>query len=454
MRTSGWIGFLGAMTVCVGGWQVASAQTAEPLTIREAVQRALGQNPDHAIAKSDLDAAQIGATSARLALAPRVDFSEAFSRGNDPVYAFGTLLRQHRFTQSNFDLNSLNRPSPLDNFATRLSGQWQAFDSFRTQREIASADHKRRSAASSLSRADQKIAYRVVSAYQSVLLAEKEVEVTRHEVETAQALLDSSKSRVSAGLAVDSDQLLATANMAERKQDAFQAQGDLDTAWALLEQTIGAQLPEDRHNLSPLGERKFDVPALDDAVTEAFKSRTDRESLAEQAAAQKSNLQAAKSSLGPTVNLFGSWEADRQAFAGSGGNNWMAGAEIRLDILPLAKREQIATARVALERTQAAQKSADNEIRMEVTRAWIAHRAAAQKLDVARAALTATDESLRIVKNRYDAGLVVITELLRAEDAQRQSKARYWQAVSANTLTWADLQFAIGTLDPTHEELP
>ncbi|MDE3200123.1 MAG: TolC family protein, partial [Acidobacteriota bacterium] len=267
-------------------------------------------------------------------------------------------------------------------------------------------------------------------------------------------LLDSSKARVQAGLAVDSDQLLATANMAERKQDELQAQGDLDTAWAGLEQAIGAKLPAEKRTLQALAERKYDVPNLDAAVAEAYKSRTDRKSLAEQAAAQKSGLQAAKSSLGPTVSLFGSWEADKQAFAGSGGNNWMAGAEIRLDILPLAKRQQIAAARVALERTQAAQKSADNEIRLEVTRAWIAHRSAAQRLEVARAAVDAASESLRIVKNRYDAGLVVITELLRAEDAQRRSTAGYWQAVSANTLTWADLQFAVGTLDPMHEELP
>ncbi len=442
------------MVVCAGGLPSASAQTADPLTLREAVQLALGQNPEHTIAKSDVEAAKIASKSARLALAPQVNFSEAFTRGNDPVYAFGTLLRQQRFSQSNFDLNNLNKPAPLDNFATRLSGQWQAFDSFRTQRQIAGADHMRNAAAESLNRSDQQIAFRVVSAYEAVLLATKELEVTKHQVETAQALLDSSKARVGAGLAVESDQLMATANMAERKQDEVQAQGDLDTSWAGLEQAMGVQLPTDKRSLSQLAERKYEVPRLDEAVAEAFKSRTDRKSLAEQAAAQKSGLRAAQSGLGPTVSVFGSWEADKQAFAGSGGNNWMAGAEIRLDILPLAKREQIASARVALERTRAAQQSADNEIRMEVTRAWIAHRSATQRLEVARAAVDAADESLRIVKNRYDAGLVVITELLRAEDAQRRSTAGYWQAVSANTLTWADLQFAIGTLDPMHEELP
>ena len=445
---------IATIVVSVTCLPIARGQASSPLTLRDAVQRALGQNPDHKIAQSDLDSAKIAATAARTALAPRVDFSEAFSRGNDPVYVFGTLLRQQRFAQSNFDLNSLNQPQPLDNFTTRFSGNWQAFDSFRTQHQIESADHMRKAATSSLSRSDQQIAYRVVVSYESILLAAKELEVTRHQVETAQALLGSSKARVDSGLAVDSDQLLATANLAERKQDELQAEGDLDTAWATLEQAIGAPLAADQRALAPLAEHMYPPGLLDEDVALAFKSRIDRQSLAEQAAAQKAGLHAAQSSLGPTVSLFGSWEGDHQAFAGSGGNNWMVGAEIRIDVLPLAKREQVASTRVALQRIQAAQVSADNEIRLEVTRAWIAHRAAVQRLDVARAAVDAANESLRIVKNRYEAGLVVITELLRAEDAQRRSAAGYWQAASANSLTWADLQFAIGTLDPMHEELP
>ena len=42
-----------------------------------------------------------------------------------------------------------------------------------------------------------------------------------------------------------------------------------------------------------------------------------------------------KSKFGPRVDAFGSWQTDRQSFAGSGGSNWMAGAELRIDLLPL-----------------------------------------------------------------------------------------------------------------------
>ena len=61
-------------------------------------------------------------------------------------------------------------------------------------------------------------------------------------------------------------------------------------------------------------------------------------------------------------------------------------------------------------------------------------------------------ESLRILKNRYSAGLATITDLLRAEDAERQSQTNYWQAVYGSAVAYAQLLFAQGTLTPDAAE--
>ncbi len=389
---------------------------------------------------------------ARTFLLPNISFAESATRGNDPVYVFGSLLRQQRFGQADFALNSLNRPAPMNNFTSRFAGQWLAFDSFRTELEIRKSDLQLKSAQASVSRSDQEIVHGVVASYEGILFAAKHVEVAQHEVDTAKALLDSSQSRVDAGMAVDSDRLVAATNLAERQQEVIEAEGNLEIAWAQLERAIGAQIPAEQRHLQTIAEKKFEVSPLDQAVLLAQQSRPDRESLKQQLAAQKVGVQSAKSAYGPTISTFGSWETDRTSFAGSGGNNWMAGAELRLDLFPAAKRQQVAAAKVALERTQAASASADDQIRLEVTQAWFAHRAASQKLDVARASVTQAEESLRILKDRYESGLATVTELLRVEDAQRQSTANYWQAVFGNTLTYADLQYAMGKLNPANQE--
>ena len=421
-------------------------QQIAPLTLQEAVAISLGKNPDRELTRTEVDSAQSGSRLARIALLPNLFFNENVARGNDPVYVFGTRLRQQSFTLSDFELDNLNRPTPINNFTTRFSGNWTVFDSWHTQFDIRRADLQVKTFSASANRSDQTIIFHAVAAYESILFTMRQVEVLKHDVETAKALLSSSETRVEAGLAVDADKLTAAAYLAERQQELIAAEGRVQIAWAELEAAMGESIPSGQRQLMPLTERQFEQVPLDQTVTLAFKSRPDRESLALQREAQSAAVQSAKSAFGPQVNTFGSWEMDRPSFAGSGGNNWVAGAELRVDILPVAKRENLAAAKIGLRRADAATASADHQIRMEVTRAYYEHQAAEQMLMVARASTSQAEESLRILDGRYQAGLATMAELLRVEDAQRQSRANYWQAVFRNALTYANLRFADGTL--------
>jgi outer membrane protein len=427
-------------------WAAASGQPGVPLTLRQAVKLSLEKNPGRQIARADVDSAKVSSHLARTALLPNLFFGQSVTRGNDPVYVFGTLLRQQNFQAKDFSLDSLNRPTPINNFVTRFSGTWMAFDSWHTQFEIHRADLIAKSTSAAAAQSDEEIIHRVVEAYQSVLFAIKQAEVADHEVETAKALLDSSETRVGAGLAVDSDKLTASANLAERQQEQIATHGRVEIAWAELEASIGQTIPSDQRQLQTLTERKFDPAPLADSVTLAIKTRPDRQSLGLSKDAGDTAVKSAKSAFGPQVSAFGNWETDRQSIGGAGGNNWLAGAELRLDILPVGKRDNLAAAKIAQRRVRAATESADQQIQLEVTRAYYEHQAASKMLEASRSSTAQTEESLRILKSRYEAGLTTITEALHAEDAERQSRLNYWHAVFQNTLTYANLRFSTGTL--------
>jgi outer membrane protein TolC len=66
----------------------------DPLTLRQAIDEALRESPQPAIVRADLSDAKAAAAMARTQLLPQLNFTEDISRGNDPVYAFGTRLRQ------------------------------------------------------------------------------------------------------------------------------------------------------------------------------------------------------------------------------------------------------------------------------------------------------------------------------------------------------------------------
>jgi outer membrane protein TolC len=423
----------------------------EQLTLQQAIQVALQHSPQAAIAEADKNEAKAAASMARSQLLPQLNFTTDISRGNDPVYAFGTKLRQQRFSMADLSISALNYPSPISNFATRFSGSWMVFDSLHAEKQIHAADLMRASAASSSQSVDQQIVLRVVAAYQGVLFAQREIDVTRHDVETADALLASVDEHVKAGLAVESDRMSAEVNVAARKQELINAEGDLQLAWAQLAEAMGsADLKQTE--LKPIEPHQFPQSALEQEIATALKSRPDLKALGDAQSAQASNFTAAKLQYGPRVSAYGNWELDQSSFAGSGGNNWLAGVQVSIDILPFGKRSQLARESALKEKVDAQQTASSLHVRMEVRQAHIHLQTAQLSSQTAEAAMQQSAESLRILKNRYGAGLATITDLLRAEDAERQSQSNYWHAVYGNALAYADLLYATGTLTPEAAE--
>ena len=441
--------YLGLFLLFSMGTLATGAQ--ESLTLHQAINQALGQSPAAAIARAGNQDAKASATLARTALFPQLTFTEDISRGNDPVYAFGTRLRQRQFTQPDFALNALNFPQPIGNFSTRFSGQWLAFDSFKTQKEIRRADLFKQSASSSAMAVDQQIVFGVVGAYQQVLYAQREIAVAQHEQETAAALLSSVDEHVKAGLAVESDRMSAQVNGSARKEELIAAQGDLELAWAALREAMGA--PDLKAiELKPIEPHTFPQGDLDEEMATAAKARPDLRALGQAQSAQGSALGAAKSDFGPRVNAYGNWEEDQSSIGGSGGNNWVAGLQISIDILPIGKRAQLARESAAKQKIDAQVAATQQHLRLEVSQAHIHRQTAALQLETAQAALDQSAESLRILKNRYGAGLATITDLLRAEDAERQSQSNYWHAVYGNAMAYSELLYATGTLTPDAAE--
>ncbi len=455
-QTHGWLFLLaGAVSLAaIVGPPRAAGQQAPPqdqLTLRQAIDTALGKNPAAALAHAEQNAARAGLEAARTALLPQLGFTEDISRGNDPVYAFGTRLRQQRFTQQNFALDELNKPAPIGNFATRLNGQWLLFDWLGTEKRIRSARDYEASAASMGEDANQRIILRVVAAYQSELYAQRRFSVAQHEQATADALLRDAQTRVHAGLAVQSDLLAAQVNLSEREQQTIAAQGDVDTAWAGLEAAMGVN-PIPRQHLAPMPPRIYPPTALEKDIDEALKTRPDLNALRQQNAAQREQISAARTDFLPQIDAYGNWETDRNTFAGNGGNNWVAGVQLKLDILPLGKRARLLAAKAKQQQAEAQQLAGEQQIRLAVEQAWTAHRTAELQVKTARAAMAQAAESLRILRNRYHAGLATMTDLLRAEDAQRRSQIDYWRAVYGNSVTYTQLMYATGNLTPAAAE--
>jgi outer membrane protein TolC len=334
----------------------------------------------------------------------------------------------------------------LGDFSTRISGEWNLFDSSAKMHQLRKAKLIEQAAVKQLSRADQELIFRVLDSYYSIGVARKQVEVAEQLVKTAQAVFESSAARVESGSTVESDALLARVNLYNRQQEAIRARSNLQIAFTQFETAVGITLSESQQPAAVLIEQPVSPPSLAEAEAHALRLRPDLQAIILQVAAQRSSVSAIRSTYGPRLDVFGSWQTDRPSPFSSGSSGWVAGAELRIDILSRDRDANLASENALLSRTDAAKQIAENNIRLDVRKAWFDQDASRQMLDVSRATVQHAEESLRMVRDRYDSGLATITDLLRAEDAARGSRVNYWQSVYRYIVSYAALELASGEL--------
>jgi len=387
-----------------------AGQAPEPapqnMTLADAVRVALERNPTVQAVVAYAQAVHEGIAEAKAARLPRLDFSEGFTRGNNPVYVFGGLLTERQFGASDFGLNFLNTPPPLDIFRTQFTAAVPLYDAGQNGGRIKDAKLSAQSAGETGECTRQEVIFKVVKAYTDELLARQNARVAEAEVKSAQSDLHRAEARQEEGQAVPSDLLSAQVQLAQAQEDLLQAQNAVDLAHAALNVAMGLSEDAATTVASQLGESTFEAGALADRQQLALTNRPDlREAgLGVERAANGSHM--ARADFLPKVNAFGSWEEDNQTFLTRGGNNWTAGVALTFNVFDGgADRARLAAARYRQTQAQAqlAQMAAD--VKLQVREAYLNLATAQQRVEVSRHAQSEAEESLRIVQNRYEAGL-------------------------------------------------
>ena len=249
---------------------------------------------------------------------------------------------------------------------------------------------------------------------------------------------------------MESDSLSAQVRLATRKQELIRAQNNLAMARVQLSAAMGLSTQSDFEPSDALTERNLPATPLEELEKQAIEMRPDLKRIRSEEAAQQQSVSIAKSSFGPRVNAFADWEADNPTLiAGGGGNNWLAGIEVQFDVFEGgAKQAQLSRERAMQEKVAAVKEMATDAARLEVHRAYYDVDATRQQLEVARATIAESQESLRINQDRYEAGLSTVTDLLAAEEVARRTQADYWETVCRYYTGYAALELASGTLNP------
>jgi outer membrane protein TolC len=425
-----------------------------PLSLREGVNLALAKHPSVEASQNGVKAAQMRIQEARSGRLPKVNYAESYLRSDNPVVVFSSLLTQHQFTEQNFSIGLLNRPDAINNFQSQVTLDQAVYDAGQTKNALKSAELGRSLAGEDQRRTEMEVIAAVVRTYHGAVLAGQALEVANEAVRSGEADLARAQAIRAAGMSTDADVLSIRVHLAGMREQQIRRRSELDVARAALNEALGL----------PLGTPHTLTTTLTPAHVENLPLEGyEKESLAERPEARQARLASslaetqsasARAALRPQVTLHAGFEADRQRFLTRGGANWIASATLRWNIFNgFADKARIEGAGYALNRARAQQKQTDSLVRLQVHRAYADFQAAQERIEVARAAVSMAEESLRITKNRFENGLSNVTDLLRTETALLEVRNRLLAAIYDQRLAAAGLDLAAGTLSQQSEVL-
>ena len=291
-------------------------------------------------------------------------------------------------------------------------------------------------------------------AYYGAVLAAESLKTAEQARRSAEADLRRAETVRAAGMSTDVDVLSIRVHLAAVTEQQIRRAADLDVSQAALNDALGLPLDTPHTLITALTAMDLPDMTVQELEREASTSRPEARQSHLAADLARTQSDVAHGSLLPQIGFRAALEADRQNFVTKGGANWLASISLRWNLFNgFADKARIEESSHWMDRAKADEQRMDSAVRLEVRRAYADLRAAGQRIEVAKAAVAESEESLRITQNRYEAGMSNVTDLLRNETVVFESRTRYLAAVHDQRIAATMLDLAAGRLSAASEVL-
>ncbi len=405
---------------------------------------ALEQNEMLAASRAMTDAAAAEAQSAWRAFLPQVQINEYFLRSDDALNSFGYRLQNRGVNpMTAFSQAALNTPGETNNFITQFKTMVPIFNGGSGLNGKRAANAMSRSAAHKHARAGQTIRYQAIQAFEGLALAAAYEKVMEAAVKSAEGHVRQAQSMVDAEMATAADLLQAQVFLSGLQQQLIEVRNMMAIAGENIKLLTAIDTP-----LFILAKTDPDTPTelmlQADFNLSTATSRSDILARREEAQAAGNMVGVATGSMLPHINM--SLQRDlysMESAFGDDARSWSLGVYATWDIF--SGLQNIGEIKKAKAQKRAAHHMVEFETRqaqVEATEALLTANAAYEKVRVARGAVDAAREGLRIVTNQYREGLASMVNLLDTQAAATMAEGNLVQARHDYQVGLASLEFA------------
>ena len=404
---------------------------------------ALEQNEMLAASGAMRDAAGAEATGALRGFLPQVQLGSFFLRSDDALNAFGYTLQNRAVTPQDFNPALLNNPGETNHFVTRFMLMQPIFNGGMGINGKQAADAMSRAAEHDHQRARETIEYHAVQAYEGLALAKSYEGVMVAAVAAAEGHVKQARSMVEAEMATAADLLQAQVYLSNLQQQLIEVRNMMAVAGENIKLLTAVELDLPlAADAAPPSQFELQAVAMMDSL--GGSGRSDILARKEQADAAGQMVAVAQGSMYPHINL--SVQRDlysQEDLFGDDARSWSLGVYATWDIFK--GMQNIGEIKKAKAHKRAAEYMAQFETRqarVQATEALLTARAAHEKVLVARGAVDAAREGLRIVTNQYREGLASMVNLLDTQAGAIMAEGNLVQAIHDYRVGLANLEFS------------
>jgi outer membrane protein TolC len=410
-----------------------TAGASEPWTLARALDEAYRSNPDARLARQRVVAAQAGLEQANAAAGPRLQFQSSYTRTDNPMLVFGSILNQRAYSPS-LDFNDV---PDVDDLNVRGLATMPLYAGGR----ISANRHAARASAEASTEESQAVrnalAFEVARAFHTVQKTRSFVRAAEAAVNSLEQNVGIARKRLEGGTALKADVLDFEVRLAQTREDLVRARNAQTLAVRVLRNLLGVE--EGEFTVSS------EVPEVARPARQDFSGRPEVTAarLREQAAAQQ--LRAAKGGRLPTVSAFGSLDYDYGWKYDSEGTSYTVGALLQWDIWDgNATRARTREAQANLESAREEQRKLRFNMDLEAEEARLALESAEQRLEASGQAVAQAEESVSLNRSRFEQGVALSSQLIDAEAALVAARVRRAEAETDQRIAVAALRKAYG----------
>jgi outer membrane protein TolC len=278
----------------------------------------------------------------------------------------------------------------------------------------------------------------VQKAWLQLQLAYKAVDVLDEARKTAGSVYKFTNDHYQQGLIQKSDVLNAQVHLTGVESNLSKAKSNINNASDYLSELMGAKIGI----IYTIDEQPLSDLPVSDTTVKVADNRADFMAMQKAIEGSDMMLKSNQMSFLPKLNAFGNYQYNDSHLTGFGANSYLVGVQLSWDIFKgNARKSKIDAQRLERDKLTEQLRQQKQQGQMELSKAIRGLADTRSEISRDRVAVDQAAESMRILQNRYQQGLINTTDVLIAETQLSQQKFALAQAEFNLAVTKAYIQF-------------